>query len=188
MRTFYPRDGFEEKNHHQNFGITTQKERWEETLQQMDEQARARVRKERSIALQSPEPQGPEPFAAWDFSKGPDDQMGQMKLKLEGGAVIKDGALWLDGQAGYARSEPINSDIREKTLEAWVQLDNLNQRGGGILSLQDLDGDVFDAIVFAEQEPHRWLAGSNVFARTQSFQGGKETVCGQRVDPYRPGV
>ncbi len=164
------------KNHHQKFlEITTQKERWEETLQQMDEQARARVRKERSIALQSPEPQGPEPFAAWDFSKGPDDQMGQIKLKLEGGAKIQDGALWLDGKAGYARSEPINSDIREKTLEAWVQLDNLNQRGGGILSLQDLGGDVFDAIVFAEQEPHRWLAGSNVFARTQSFQGGKET-------------
>ena len=73
------------KNHHQKFlEITTQKERWEETLQQMDEQARARVRKERSIALQTPEPQGPKPFAAWDFSKGPDDQMGQIKLKLKG--------------------------------------------------------------------------------------------------------
>ena len=36
----------------------------------------------------------------------------------------------------------------EKTLEAWVQLSDLQQRGGGVLGVQTLDGSVFDAIVF----------------------------------------
>ena len=66
------------------------------------------------------------------------------------------------------------TDIKEKTLEAWVRLANLEQKGGGVISIQTLDGTYFDSLVFAEKEPGQWLAGSNFFARTQSFSGPKE--------------
>ncbi len=36
-------------------------------------------------------------------------------------------------------------------MEAWVQLDNLEQRGGGAITLQTPDGVQFDSIVFGEQ-------------------------------------
>jgi hypothetical protein len=30
---------------------------------------------------------------------------------------------------------------------------------GGVISIQTLDGGMFDAIVFGEREPGRWMAG-----------------------------
>ena len=42
------------------------------------------------------------------------------------------------------------------------------------MSVQTLDGKVFDAIVFGEIEPGQWLAGSNNFERTENFGGEKE--------------
>ncbi len=57
----------------------------------------------------------------------------------------------------------------EKTLEVWVKLNSLDQRGGGALSIETKEG-VFDAIVFGEREPKKWMAGSNSFVRTKSFE------------------
>jgi hypothetical protein len=57
----------------------------------------------------------------------------------------------------------------EKTLVSWLTLDNLTQRGGSALTIQR--GDQFDAIVFGEKEPGRWMAGSENFTRTQTEQG-----------------
>ncbi len=60
-------------------------------------------------------------------------------------------------------AEPV--PLQDKTLVAWVRLDNLNQAGSGVLAIQD--GDEFDAIVFGERSTNRWMAGSHVFLRTQ---------------------
>ncbi len=70
---------------------------------------------------------------------------------------------------------PLGRSIREKTLEVWVKPSNLEQRGGGILTLQSPNGEVFDSIVYGEAESHRWMAGSELFRRTASFQGDSET-------------
>ena len=43
-----------------------------------------------------------------------------------------------------------------------------------MISLESGDGVIFDAIVFAELEPRRWMAGSDGFSRTISFQGSEE--------------
>ena len=51
----------------------------------------------------------------------------------------------------------------------------MTQQGGGVISLQTLDGNLFDAIVYGEREAGRWMAGSNGFVRTKSFQGPEET-------------
>jgi mono/diheme cytochrome c family protein/cytochrome c553 len=116
----------------------------------------------------------PTPIASWSFD------VDSHNVALRGGATLESGELLLDGQDAYATA-PLTVDLREKTLEAWVRLENLEQRGGGVIGVQTLDGAVFDAIVFGEREPSRWMAGSDHFRRTESFSGPEETEADQRI-------
>jgi len=59
--------------------------------------------------------------------------------------------------------------IADKTLVAWVAPANLEQRGGGVLGIGGT-AELFDAIVFGEIEPRRWMAGSNFLERTSHDQ------------------
>jgi len=59
--------------------------------------------------------------------------------------------------------------IADKTLVAWVTPDDLDQKGGSVLTLER-PGGVFDAIVFGELAQARWMAGSDQFRRTQREQ------------------
>lgn len=61
--------------------------------------------------------------------------------------------------------------IGDKTFVAWVAPANLTQRGGSVLTIEK-SGGTFDAIVFGENTPAKWMAGSNGFARTQKDQAG----------------
>lgn len=116
----------------------------------------------------------PRPIAAWDFRKSLRDHAGELGVKLHGKSERVQSGLRFDGKTGFAATVPLKSDLTAKTLEAWVRLDDLAQRGGGVMNVQSLDGRVFDAIVFGEREPKRWLAGSNHFARTRGFTGPPE--------------
>lgn len=60
--------------------------------------------------------------------------------------------------------------IRDKTLVAWVALADLDQRAGSALTIEDGQSH-FDGIVFGELTPHKWMAGSDTFNRTQRNQG-----------------
>jgi hypothetical protein len=75
--------------------------------------------------------------------------------------------------AGLAQDgEPASSKLKnlgDKTLVAWVALANLSQRGGSALTLI-AEGERFDAIVFGEIAPGRWMAGSDFFRRTERNQ------------------
>jgi hypothetical protein len=115
----------------------------------------------------------PAPVAAWDFRKGADDLVGKLHAKTGGAKLTPDGAVF-DGKTGFFRTPPLTFDLKAKTLEAWVKLDNLTQRGGGVISIQTPDGGEFDAIVFGEREPGRWMAGSDFFRRTQPFGAAEE--------------
>lgn len=119
-----------------------------------------------------------EPILDWNFSKLEKTSLAD-SLELIGSANIIEGALVL-ADGSYAVSHAVSRSLREKTLAAWVQLDNLDQRGGGVISVQTIDGNVFDSIVFGEQTPAHWLAGSNFFTRTESFQGEAELSAAQR--------
>jgi hypothetical protein len=121
------------------------------------------------------------PLFRWDFSRGLRDQESGLELRLQGAVRLASGELALDGRTAFAISGPISRDLKAKTLEAWVSLAGLQQQGGGVVSIQTRGGGAFDAIVFGEQEPRRWMAGSDNFKRTQSFHGpaedaGKDTV------------
>jgi hypothetical protein len=127
-----------------------------------------------------PKHAGPKPFTAWNFSKGTEDQIGKLHLKLHGGATVENGVLLLDGRSAFARSAPLTKPLRAKTLEVWVQLNNLSQRGGGVLTVQTRNGVFFDSIVFGEQQSGYWMAGSNNFKRTRSMGGSAEKEAAQR--------
>ena len=119
----------------------------------------------------------PQPMARWEFEKDLNDSLGDLHATAVGAARVENGALLLDG-ASYAQSPPLARGLKEKTLEAWIELDDLEQRGGGVMSVETLQGEVFDAIVFGEQQPREWLAGSDFFRRTQPFAGPEEQATG----------
>lgn len=116
----------------------------------------------------------PEALAEWTFDKDLSDTKGRMNLELTGTARIENGALILDGKS-MAKSGSLPKKLIAKTLEAWVMLDNLTQRGGGVVTVQGKDGVLFDSIVFAEKTPAHWVAGSNFFDRSELFEGPAET-------------
>ncbi len=116
----------------------------------------------------------PEPFAEWTFDKDLEDSKGRMHLDFVGAAHVENGALVLDGKS-MAKSASLPATLKAKTLEAWVMLDNLTQRGGGVVTIQEKDGGLFDSLVFAEKTPQHWVAGSNFFERSELFEGTPET-------------
>jgi hypothetical protein len=123
----------------------------------------------------------PRPIARWDFRKDLHDEVGPLHTTVFGNAHLVPAGLKVDGATGYAASAPLNVDLKAKTLETWVTLDNLDQRGGGVMSVQTLDGAMFDAIVYAERTPRQWMAGSDGFARTQDLHGPSETATSRQA-------
>ena len=156
--------------------LTKKSENLKNQLEYLNTQGRSRVLAKRKPSHLVKTPAGPTPLASWDFSMGPDDQVGNLDLTMKGEAQVKDGLLILNGKNSFVKSPALQQNIEEKTLEAWVRLNNLQQRGGGVMSIQNNSGNVFDAIVFAEQESQKWLAGSDGFSRTQSLNGPTENV------------
>ncbi len=59
--------------------------------------------------------------------------------------------------------------LLDKTLVAWVSPANLAQRGGSVLTLDDVQSH-FDGIVLGELEPGRWMAGSDFHRRSERHQ------------------
>ncbi len=133
----------------------------------------ARVRVSTATTTGTPVPAPPGPMSRWDFAKGLDDLLGGMAVTLRDGARVDGGSLVLAGTA-HAVTAPLSRSLREKTLVAWVQLSNLEQRGGGVMTIQTSGGERFDAIVFGEQVPGEWLAGSDHYLRTKPFGGSPE--------------
>jgi hypothetical protein len=140
---------------------------------------RQRLLKSRETDSAPAPPADLRPIAAWDFSAGLRDTVGGLEGRLIGSARHEGGELILDGNGHFA-SAPLRADLGAKTLEALVRLDTPDQKGGGVITVQDLRGGLFDSVVYAEREPGRWLAGSNGFARTLDFGGPEETEAASR--------
>ncbi len=119
---------------------------------------------------------GPAPSHWWTFEQDGRDLVGKLDAKLDGGAVIKNGRLQLDGEGSFAETGPTAETLTAKTLEAWVALSTLDQRGGGVITTESIGGAIFDAIVFGEKQKARWMAGSNNSVRTQNVNGPAETA------------
>jgi hypothetical protein len=122
----------------------------------------------------------PAPLARWEFARGPEDRLGSLNGTFLGGARPGREGLELDGAKGYLVSAPLQRDLVAKTIEAWVRLADLRQRGGGVMGVQDGEGGAFDAIAYAEREPGRWMAGSDNFRRTRDLGVPAESEADRR--------
>ena len=144
-----------------------------QAMTDVETRARAELAKQRGVEVS---PQLPMPLARWSFEGDLRDAMGKMHGRAEGGAVVRGGRLILNGTNAFVVTEALPASLREKTLEAWVALSGLEQKGGGVLTVQTPDSEVFDSIVFGEREARRWIAGSDLFKRTRDVGGPAETA------------
>lgn len=118
-------------------------------------------------------PAGPQALQRWRFDR---PEAAGAPDNFKGGARAEGGKLHLERDGAYYQSAPLPDTLREKTLEAWVALADLKQGGGAPISIESLDGQVFDAIVFGERQPGKWIAGSSGFARTRDLDAPAETA------------
>ncbi|MEK6235990.1 MAG: DUF1549 domain-containing protein, partial [Planctomycetales bacterium] len=150
-----------------------------EQLNAIEATARKAILAEKQQAGRQEKP--PRPLALWTFDDDLRDQIGELHGVAHGGAKVQGGRLLLDGRGAYVSTSPLAKNLREKTLAVWLSLDNLQQRGGGAISVQTTGGAAFDAIVFGERDAGQWMAGSDGFKRWQSFQAPRETEVAEKT-------
>lgn len=107
-----------------------------------------------------------DPVAAWEFNNNLRDSVGSLHLKSHGKIVLEEGTVTL--KSSYLQSPPLSFDLKERTLEVWGMVHNIDQDGGGFMGVQG-PGDFFDTIVLGERKRRHWISGSNRFARTKDF-------------------
>ncbi|MDG2220360.1 MAG: DUF1549 domain-containing protein, partial [Rubripirellula sp.] len=92
----------------------------------------SRAREDAARSLEAESTSGPDlmPLAAWNFDEDLKDHVGTLDVSLVGAAKRGANGLILDGKNAFARTKPLAKPLAAKTLEAWVQLADLNQRGG----------------------------------------------------------
>ncbi|MEQ1828476.1 MAG: DUF1553 domain-containing protein [Pirellula sp.] len=145
--------------------LRTRKSEVSKEIESIEGKVRVQILADRRIQPPSTDP--PIPISRWDFDNLK-DSLGGLDLDLRSNATLRDGRLHVGG-TGFAVTKNLKKELREKTLEAWVQLSNLGQSGGAAISLETEDGAVFDGIVFGEREPKRWVVGSNFYSRSDSL-------------------
>ncbi|WP_395093746.1 DUF1553 domain-containing protein [Armatimonas sp.] len=126
-------------------------------LRRIEEPIRAQLLQERK-GTGRPIPVAPQPLLCWTFENLPG------------------GRLKLDGKSGRFQSEPLTRELREKTLEAWVSLADLDQQGGSALTIETENGAQFDGIVFGERQHAQWISGSEFYHRTKDLDAPQETA------------
>ena len=151
------------------FDIEREIEKGERELATLIDPFRKRILAERAVEEDLSEPVDLRPIAAWEFNGNLKSSVGAIPLKKHGKAEFKDGMVEI-GQDSYLRSANLPFELRTKSLEVWFLLENLDQRGGGVMGIQG-PGDFFDTIVLGERMPRHWISGSNGFSRTQDFAG-----------------
>ena len=113
----------------------------------------------------------------WTFEKGVEleDLTGHFSEIDLLDAEVKDGKLHIGNNEWAMTTGYKGPDIGpDKTLITWIYLDDLNITRGATLAVNKSSGDTFDAIVYAERQPKRWMAGSSHFRRTQDANPGFE--------------
>ncbi|MEM9819672.1 MAG: RICIN domain-containing protein [Bacteroidota bacterium] len=113
------------------------------------------------------------PIAHWKFtgSNPLKDLAGNFgTLELKGGAKVDSEGLKV-GKGSYARATgSLKAPLTKKTLVVIAKIDDLNVRGGSLLTIDKTKTDEFDGIVFAEKKAQQLMAGSSFYRRTKDFK------------------
>lgn len=128
--------------------------------------------------------QAADPLGHWTFEPGGElvdlaGNFGDIELQ---GATVSDGMLNIGDVTWAITTGYSGPDITEKTLVAWLYLDDLDVKNGAPLGINKSSADSFDAIVYAEREERRWMAGSSNWSRTDNaVPGFEETETGKLI-------
>lgn len=94
-------------------------------------------------------------------------------------ATIADGKLTVSGNGtsttGWARAGNYTGPtITSKTMVVWASLSGLSNEAtaGSLMTIDRINSDQFDGLVFSERQNNRWMSGSSGFSRTQDFNPG----------------
>lgn len=121
----------------------------------------------------------------WTFEAGDElvDLTGSFAdLALHSGAQVTNGKLEIDAGQYALTTNYKGPTIADKTLVAWLSLDDLDIQSGAALSMKGICAGEMDAIVYGELESHRWMAGSDYFKRTSPPSPGyAETTTGELI-------
>jgi len=118
----------------------------------------------------------------WSFNDFNDSVGNADVVSIYGNAQLAGGQLVLDGAGDFVQTAVIGNTITEKTLIAWVTLNNLEQGNGcAALGIQEGGGVTFDSIVYEERTPRQWMAGSDFFRRTPVNNGGPAETSTEEV-------
>ena len=99
-----------------------------------------------------------------------DAEIADGKLDVGGNSQTADAWAITDSDAG----EYIGPTIRNKTLVSWVLMQKIGPRvrAGSVITIDSVQGDTFDGIIYGERQMGRWMSGSSGFRRTQDFKPG----------------
>ena len=111
----------------------------QERLGSRDSAARSKAIKKRKREPKPTQNKGPSPISKWEFDQNLNDSIGKMHGTISGEAKLENGALVLNGRDSFVMTTSLGKDIQEKTLEAWVQLNDLGQKGSGVIGIQSTD-------------------------------------------------
>lgn len=135
--------------------------------------AREKLRSENSASPPETQTELIQPYAAWDFEGNLNESIRGLDLTAHGDVGFENGAVVL--KQSFLQSKPLETKLRQKSLEVWFRLENPDQPGGGLMTVQG-PGDYFDSIVIGERKPRHWISGSNGFARTDDFGDSFEEI------------
>ena len=122
----------------------------------------------------------PGPVLQWDFKQRDHEIINDLPGHLVGEAKIENGKLCLPSEGSYYKTDPVPFKLTEKTMIAQVYLDNLEQRGGGLITVESLNGVTFDSIVYGEGKLRTWNNGSESGIRIKGNEGAEETASSEQ--------
>ena len=125
----------------------------------------------------------------WIFEPGDEtnDLTGNFPdLSLEGNATVSGGALDVNGSGTNATGWAYTTGgagytgpaLTDKTLVSWVTLQDLGVRAGSALTIDRVNSDQFDGLIWAEMDANRWMMGSNGFSRSPGGPGNQQHFLG----------
>ena len=137
-----------------------------------DEDARARIGR------------GPAPLAAWDFTEGLRRPRRQAARHAARRQPTAPNGLHLAGKAGYAATPPLAKLSRPRRSRRGCSSTTSTSAAAASSACRRSTARL-RRIVFGEQEPGQWMAGSDGFRRTQRSSGPAENEADEPARPRR---
>ncbi len=138
----------------------------------LHESARGRILKRQGHPLPT---QVPTPLSRWAFDADAYDPLGGLHGIGNSDAVIEDGSLRFEEDKSRILTLPLQQNMEEKTLEAWVRVGDLEKNGSFVTVRRERPkpAGVFDGIRY-DGEARIWKNESEYKNRTVIAERGRE--------------